>query len=467
MVGPQSPVQGDTPLTEERLSLAFGEIPVEFISRVSQEITLNHPNCIQDLPAELDQALQEPVGQLRMQDFLEAHHKISVIVSDKARKIPRLEMLDALHRELPHIPLSQFTIVIANGTHKPSKPEELGLPDEVIKRYKWVSPDSNNIKELVRVGRAPIKMKKFFWSVIGSEFKKSWEHKGESARNWLSALFKFNFDDLKAHLLGLLPVRLTLFFVTSCGVPIAINKTVVESDWVIALGQIKPHYFCGFTGGIKSVFPGVAAKYSIAFNHFMKIHTTATIGKVDGNIVRDDLESLTKHLPKITILNIVRGGDGKLHAAVSGDPILAHREGVRHCREFTTATFKVRSDIVVVSAGEPMGKSIFQLAKALVPACSVVKPGGTIIATGTCRDGIGGSTLIVNQVIFRNGIKNYLPKGVKIKLVSEAVATEVNKTFFSHSPSVQSALEEAFDNHGEDAHLSVIPEAGSIMVLQE
>lgn len=449
------------------IPLGYGEIPHRFINKVDQIICADHATPIQNLDEALDLALEEPIGQLRLQEFIEPHHKIVIVVSDKARKLPRENMIEAIHRELPHIPHSQITIIIANGTHNPSKPQELGLSDEFIKRYRWISHDSKDLKQLRYIGRSPWKMKGFFLKILPGEIKKTWIGKSQSITNWLIALKKRDSNELIQLSLLSLPIKLLLLFFSGVGIPIFLNKAIFNVDWIISIGQIQPHYFAGFSGGIKNVFPGLGAKFSIAFNHFMKIHPTAKIGNVEKNIVRDDLETVAKLLPKITILNIVGGPGGKIYGAVAGDPIAAHRVGAKICREANIGEFKRKSDIVVVSASEPMGKSIYQLAKALVPASFVVKKGGTIICTGTCCEGVGGSYLIINQIIYRNGIKQYLPLGVTLKLVSEASTHVVEKTFLRPVPSLDAALEEAFALYGADASLTVIPEAAQLMVIQK
>lgn len=452
---------------EERVvPLAFGAIPPQFVGRIDQIISADHATPVANLDEALDIALGKPIGQSRLQGFIEPHHKIALIVSDKARKIPREKIIDAVHREIPHVPYSQFTIIIANGTHVPSKPEELGLLEDFIKRYKWVSHNSTDYRQLKYIGRTPWKMRRFFLSILPGEIKKSWEERSQGFSSWWNALKRFNKSEIKQLFVVLLPVRLFLFFLSGLGMPILLNRAIFDADWIISIGQIQPHYFAGYSGGIKNIFPGVAAKFSIAFNHFMKVHKTAKIGNLEGNIIRDDLETVAKLLHNITILNIVGGPGGKIYGAVSGDPILAHRTGTKICKNANIGKFKSRSDIVVVSAGEPMGRSIYQLCKALVPASFVVKAGGTIICTGSCRDGIGGSALVVNQIIYRNGIKQYLPRGVTLRLVSDANPRIVDKTFLKPSPSIVAALEDAFSIYGNDATLSVIPEAAHIMVMQ-
>ena len=422
---------------------------------------------IEDLNPALDNALDNPIGQLRLQDFIEPHHRVAVVMSDKARRLPRKEMIDALHRELPHLPHNHFTMVIANGTHPPSDPDELGIPQEVIQRYEWVSHCSTDWKSLTYVGRTRSKFKKFFYQILKQEITKSWQGRGNAIESWFKAIAAFNFHEMKDLFAVLLPVRLVIFFLSSIGMPVFLNKAAVQADWIITLGHIQPHYFCGFSGGIKGVFPGVASKLSVAFNHFMKVHPSARIGKTDGNIVREDLETVAKLVPKITIFNVVGGQDGKIVGIISGDAVVAHREGVKIARDACQGNYENRTDIVVVSAAPPLGASIYQIAKALVPAGFLVKPGGTIICTGPCREGLGGSTLILNQIIFRNGIKNYLPNGVTIRLVSEISDDVVKRSFMKPASSLSKALDEAYDLHGPSATLSIIPNASHLLVYSE
>lgn len=46
-----------------------------------------------------------------------------------------------------------------------------------------------------------------------------------------------------------------------------INSIAIEADLLVAEGFIEPHFFAGFSGGRKSVLPGIAGRSTVLANH--------------------------------------------------------------------------------------------------------------------------------------------------------------------------------------------------------
>jgi nickel-dependent lactate racemase len=52
-----------------------------------------------------------------------------------------------------------------------------------------------------------------------------------------------------------------------------VNSLVDWADLVIAEGFIEPHFFAGFSGGRKSILPGISARATVLANHCSKFRT--------------------------------------------------------------------------------------------------------------------------------------------------------------------------------------------------
>ena len=61
--------------------------------------------------------------------------------------------------------------------------------------------------------------------------------------------------------------NLTGFGMLPSGQELRINRIAAEADLLIAEGFIEPHFFAGFSGGRKSVLPGIASRESVLGNH--------------------------------------------------------------------------------------------------------------------------------------------------------------------------------------------------------
>lgn len=65
----------------------------------------------------------------------------------------------------------------------------------------------------------------------------------------------------------------------------------VEADLLVAEGFIEPHFFAGFSGGRKSVLPGIASRKTVIYNHnaaFIDDPHSRT-GVVEGNPIHIDM----------------------------------------------------------------------------------------------------------------------------------------------------------------------------------
>ena len=114
---------------------------------------------------------------------------------------------------------------------------------------------------------------------------------------------------------------------TDAGTPVDIFRPVAEADRVICLANIEYHYFAGYSGGAKSIMPGVSTRDAIQCNHRMMVRPEAHAGKLDGNPIREDIEQAGRILGIDYIVNVVLDEHKNIVHAVAGDAVKAHRAG--------------------------------------------------------------------------------------------------------------------------------------------
>ena len=179
---------------------------------------------------------------------------------------------------------------------------------------------------------------------------------------------------------------------TSRGTPVLVYRPVVEADVRVCLGGIEYHYFVGFSGGYKALVPGVCAVETIRRNHSMMVEPGATIGQLDGNPVREDIEEAGRMIGADFCLNVVMAGSAKVVDAVAGHPQEAHRAGCARLRAVDNLTVERPLDLVVVSGGGyPKDINMYQAQKALDNARRIVRPGGIILLVAECGEGLGNA----------------------------------------------------------------------------
>ncbi len=229
---------------------------------------------------------------------------------------------------------------------------------------------------------------------------------------------------------------------TAEGTRVRLQKAVVEADLVVVTGRIRPHYFAGYSGGVKGLFPGCALAEDALANHQLKADPTARLGRVDDNRCRLDMEAAALKAPGlVAALNVLCDVEGNAVAAKSGDPVAAHRELCRLAR----ALFEVRAPrarVVVVADRPPVTCSLYQASKLLPPAGSLLEPGGTVIVLAECDRGTGPLTR-VNEGIYELGVRRQLPAQHRVVLVSKLAPEVVRRTYAQPAESLRDALDGA------------------------
>ncbi len=229
------------------------------------------------------------------------------------------------------------------------------------------------------------------------------------------------------------------------GTPVRLARVIVDADLVVATGRIRPHYFAGYSGGVKAVFPGCAHRDGILANHRLKADPGARLGRVDDNPCRADMEEAARMLPGILVaLNVLLDCDDRFVAAAFGDAVSVHRVLARRAGD----VFRVvapRSSVVVVADRPPVTASLYQASKLLPPAGVVLEPGGTVILVAECTQGAGPADR-VNHGIYELGVARQLPRH-HVVLVSELGAAEVAASYATYSPSLARALADAERRH--------------------
>lgn len=387
------------------IALGYGTRPLPLPGGLRAEVLPPPaPPPVADLEAALAEALRQPVGSRPLREVVTARTRAVVIVSDASRDEPRAELFAAVRRQLSALRDDQITLAVANGTHAPGDPAGLGLPPEVLRRHRLVNHDGHDPDAVVEMGK------------------------------------------------------------TSRGTRLRVNRCVAEADVVVTTGRIKPHYFAGYGGGAKGIYPGLGFAEDIRQNHRLKADPASSLGRADLNPCREDLEEAVRRLGRDTfMLNVVEAG-GAILGAVAGDIVLAHREGVRRLRPWVEVE-AAPADVVVVSAPLPVSGSLYQASKLVPPAGLLLKDGGVVILAAECPDGIG-PLQVVNEGIFALGVRRFLPARYTLLLVSSMDAATVATSYAQFAPSLEAALEAARRITGPDPRVLVLPDAGDLVPVR-
>ena len=280
-------------------------------------------------------ALAEPIGTPPLRELARGKRRVVVITSDHTRPMPSRVTLPLLLREIREgSPAAEITILVATGLHRAPTAEEMRerFGEALLAGEKIVVHNASREEDMAFFGRLP----------SGGEL-------------WL-------------------------------------NSLVAKAELVAAEGFIEPHFFAGFSGGRKSILPGVAARKTVLYNHnaqFMR-HPMARQGCLAGNPIHEDMAFAADKAGLGFILNVLLDERKRIVAAVAGDAAAAHAEGCAQCAGRLRVR-AVEADIVVTSnGGYPLDQNLYQSVKGMTAAEACVRPGGVIIMCAALGDGHGG-----------------------------------------------------------------------------
>lgn len=309
------------------------------------------------------QALARPIGSPTLEELARGKENIVLIASDHTRPVPsRLlvpPMLEAIHRGNPK---ARVTILIATGCHRGTTRAELveKFGEEIVEQYPIVVHDCADEDHLVTLGTLP-----------------------------------------------------------SGGV-LRINRLAAQADLLISEGFIEPHFFAGFSGGRKSVLPGIAARETVYWNHnaaFIQDPLSRS-GILEGNPIHKDMLFAAQAAKLAFVLNVVINARHEVVGAFAGDCEKAHREGTELVRQLC-AVPRVPGDIVITSNnGHPLDQNIYQAVKGMCTAEAACAPGAVIVIAAACGDGHGG------EVFARTFLSGRAPA----EILAEIQATPAHQT---------------------------------------
>ena len=280
-------------------------------------------------------ALENPIGSPRLGVLAQGKQHTVIIASDHTRPVPSKIIIPAMLEEIRSAnPQAQITSLIATGCHRGTTREELieKFGREIVEREHIYVHDCDEREKLVNIGTLP------------------------------------------------------------SGSPCEINAIALQADLLVAEGFIEPHFFAGFSGGRKSVLPGIAGRSTVLGNHCSEFidHPCARTGILEGNPIHRDMLWAAKTAKLQFIVNVVLNEDKEILYAAAGDPEQAHLDGVGFLSSLC-AVDAVEADVVITTnGGYPLDQNVYQAVKGMTAAEATVKKGGVIIMLAQSQDGVGG-----------------------------------------------------------------------------
>lgn len=379
------------------------------------------------------EAMKNPIGSQRLSLMAKDKKHAVIIISDHTRPVPSRFIIPHMLEELCSLNKEiQITLLVATGCHRGTTVQELRekLGDEVVDNEKIVVHDC---------------------------------------------------DESPLVNLGILP----------SGAELIINSLAVEADLLIAEGFIEPHFFAGFSGGRKSVLPGICSRKTVLGNHCSAFISSpyAKMGSLEKNPINIDMEKAARMAKLAYIVNVVIDDKKNVIAAFAGDPIEAHHAGCDYMRGHCQVEIEKKAEIVITSnGGAPLDQNIYQAVKGMATAFEAVADKGIIIMCAECADGTGGdsfyqavanckdvSTLLeeISKVPMDQTptdqweyqiLARILEKHEVLFVTEPSLSSIITDMKMEYFDSLDKAVDEALRRKGKDADIVVIPNGVSVIV---
>ena len=380
-------------------------------------------------------ALEHPVGSPRLRTLAEGKRNIVIVTSDHTRAVPSKITLPLLLKEIRSgNPDADITILIATGLHRPTTEEE---------------------------------QRRMFGDAIV-------DHEKIAINNAFA------------------PEQFVELCTLPSGAVFQVNRLAAECDLLVTEGFVEPHFFAGFSGGRKSILPGICSERTVNENHSYKAvsHPRSNSGMLKDNPIHADMLCAAKAVNVQFIFNVALDGEKKIVAAWAGDLEKAHEAGVAFIRQWSQCPV-VTGDIVITSnGGYPLDQNLYQSPKAMATAEACAGEDGVIIMCCSCCDGMGGAHF--GEILQRgtpDEIDRYLSEIPPQKTIPEQWCAQVCvrvlrrhqvilvTTFLNHdevrkanmipASTPDEALEIAYRLKGEQASVVVIPDGVSVLTVKE
>lgn len=380
-------------------------------------------------------AMDSPIGSPKLRELAAGKKNAVLIISDHTRPVPSKDivpfMLEELRAGNPDI---EITMLVATGCHRGTTPEELvhKLGEDIVSREHIVVHDCDS-SPLTDLGPLP------------------------------------------------------------SGARLVVNSLVAQADLVVSEGFIEPHFFAGYSGGRKSILPGVCSRVTVLGNHCAAFidDPKARMGVIDGNPINRDMERAARMAKLAYIVNVVVNEAHEVVAAFAGDPIEAHHAGCAYLARYCEVGQKQKADIVITSnGGAPLDQNAYQAVKGLTTAADAAADGAALIICAECADGIGGDSFYkalsecagpteLLEEIRRVPMDETVPDQWQYQILARILEKHhvyfvarkemeeaVNAMKMEYAPTLEEAYARARALKGASARVAVIPNGVSLIIKQ-
>jgi len=410
-----------------KVNLAYGQgyLPIDLPNDRTTVIEPAHNPGLPDEKSAVLAALTNPIGTRPLREWIKPGDKICIAFTDLTRATPNERIIPWLLEYLSFVPRENITLLNQLGTHRPNTKAELEklLTPEVVKNFRVINHEPENPEALVQFGT------------------------------------------------------------TADGTPALLNRHLAQADVRIITGFIEPHFFAGFSGGIKGIMPGCAGLETVMSNHGAKNigDPKSTFGITNGNRLWEELRDIALRIGPSFLFNVTLNEERKITGVFAGDIIQAHKVGYEFVRRSAMQKVKAPFEIVVTTnSGYPLDLNLYQGVKGMSAGARIIKPGGLLILACECREGIPAKSPLDNLLRSASSaeeilamlstpgfvrpeqwqaqIQALIQRKANVLLYSSLPDEIVRTAFLTPCHNIESVVRQRLDELGPQARVAVLPQ---------
>ena len=394
----------------------------------------SEPPVVADPAAAIAEALHTPLKSRPLRELAQGKQSVCIVISDITRPVPNKIILPPLLQSLEQagIEKQNITILIATGIHRPNEGEELIslVGENIAAEYRIINHFSKQADDMVLVGK-----------IDGN-------------------------------------------------VPALINRHYVAADLKILTGFIEPHMWAGFSGGRKSILPGISSIETLEYMHGpeMIAHPRTVYGALEDNPFHQAGLAIMAKAGADFIVNVTLNTRKEITRVFAGDPVEAHLEGCNFLAPFCIKEVEQPLDfIITTNSGAPLDCNLYQSVKGITGAAPVVKKGGEIIIASSCFEGLGSPEYIeilkmvdspkafIDRLLAREFFipDQWCAQETYQVMIDHPVwlyaqgltPAEMERYHFHPVSTMEKAINSLLAVHGPEARWAVVPD-GPLLILQ-
>ena len=383
----------------------------------------------EDPAAVVRHAVHNPLGDVKPP---RPGQRVAIAINDQTRPVPHAHLLPPVLRGMRQAGVRDEDVlfIIATGAHPRPTPAECTaiLPADILETYRVECHDCHDDSQLTRLGA------------------------------------------------------------TSRGTPVWINSEYMAADYRIVIGNIEPHQFQGFSGGVKSAAIGLAGMETINRNHAMMRQPYARLGEFERNPARQDVEEIGRLVGIDFAVNALLDTRKRIVQALAGAPSAVMATGLALARKLYQAPVAQPFDLMIASpGGHPKDINLYQAQKGLAHAAAVTKDGGRLILCAACPQGAGSDAYeswVSNPRIRSHAdvVAHFAREGFRVgphkafqiardasrlrfSLASDMDAAVVERLLLRPEPDLPTAIDRALKTLPQAARIGIMPAANATMAV--